>query len=72
MSDIATPLKQSCNRNVFVQRVPVDTPGTQFIAVKLFRCSMQQSRKPRQRHTDGTGVVKFNPHRDLIEADPFS
>ena len=36
MGHIAAAFKQTRNRNVFVQRVPVDTTGTQFIAVKLF------------------------------------
>ncbi|KQN64589.1 hypothetical protein ASF13_01555 [Erwinia sp. Leaf53] len=72
MSHIATPCKQTSNRNIFVQRVPVDAPGAEFIAVTLFRGGMQQARKPCQRYTEGSAIVKLNPHGDLIEADIFS
>jgi len=66
---IAEPGEQTVDRDVFVQRLPVQTAAADAASLALFAAGAQQLRKLRERHPDDAPIGQRHPEIVVMEAD---
>src|SRR5438045_8534867 len=67
--EITASGKEAGDRNILVDLLPVQTQSAQLDALARGRGRIEQTRKPRKRHTDCAAVGQIDPHRVLVKAD---
>ena len=68
MGHISLAVEQPRNRNIFIQRVPMNSPQTEVKIIALFGSRRKQARKPCQRNAKRAPVLQFNPEVILIDS----
>jgi hypothetical protein len=69
MGKVGLAGEQAGERDVFVQRLPVEATGADSELPTLLRCGVQQPRKPSQRDTQHATVTEGDPHVAGVEVD---
>lgn len=67
--NIAPSRDQSGDRDVLVQRAPMQSRSADLDALALCGRGFQEARKPGERHAKRATVAEVDPHRVIVERD---
>ena len=66
---VAATGKEADDRDILVERGPVDTGAAEAEVGAFGGRGMEEAREPGERHADGAAVVEVDPEAMLVEAD---
>jgi hypothetical protein len=69
LGDIPLARQQPLNRNILVQRLPMDAPRAEFVFIALGWGAGKQAREPCQWHAERAPIIQRDPQIVLIAGD---